>query len=346
MIVALRRIACAAALTLGMGGSAWAATADYSGLVAFGDSLTDKGHAYELSLGQIPESPPYFKGRFSDGPIWYDHVARAFRDEGLKTRNMAFGGARARTNLDPIPDLWLQRRTFLDRGAPDPDMLAAFFIGGNDLLDRVGRSSIRRVAREAAGEVIDAADSLRRNGVGTALIFSMPNLADIPRYANASDGKRRSATRGSVKYNKRLSRGVDELRDKGMKVIEVDTFGLFADVVARPDAYGITNLTRGCLKNGRNRCSEEEAAASAFADSIHPSATLHAILGAHVLDLLNPSASAIRVAGPVPAPDAIRSSAATIAPVPLPAPVALLAAALAGLGLVARRRGGRPRQAA
>ncbi len=341
----LHRAACAALLAL-TAGATQAATLDYSRLVAFGDSLTDNGNAYSLSLGLVPEDPPYYKGRFSDGPIWYDHVARAFRAEDLRTRNYAIGGARARTNLDPIPDLWAQRRIFLNKGKPDPDTLPAFFIGGNDLLDRVGRSSIRRVARKAAAEVIDAADSLRRNGVETSLIFNMPNLADIPRYATASDGKRRSATRGSIKFNNRLARGIEELRGKGMTVVEVDTFGLFSSVVANPSSFGITNLTKPCLKDGRNRCTADEAARSAFADSIHPSATLHAILGSHVLDLLNASASAVGVAGPIPASTVMRTPVAAVAPVPLPAPAALLIVGFGALALASRRRGFRLRQAA
>ena len=41
----------------------------------FGDSLSDTGNMFALSSTQIPPQPPYFGGRFSNGPNWVDQVA-------------------------------------------------------------------------------------------------------------------------------------------------------------------------------------------------------------------------------------------------------------------------------
>lgn len=41
-------------------------------LYAFGDSLTDTGNLFALTGGLAPPSPPYFNGRFSDGPVWIE----------------------------------------------------------------------------------------------------------------------------------------------------------------------------------------------------------------------------------------------------------------------------------
>lgn len=320
-----------------------AASLSYSAFYAFGDSLTDNGNAYRLSLGFVPRSPPYHRGRFSDGRNWYDRVAKPFRAEELETRNFAFGGAHAATNLDGIPDLNLQRRAFRDRvGRPAPGALAAVWGGGNDLLAGIGNDRLKRTAYNAADAVIATAASLGRNGVDAALIFNLPSFADLPRYANSSREKRKDARRGVRMFNERLGLGVEALRADGLEVIEVDVFALYKDVVANPGDYGIDNLTRPCLKGNRNRCSEEEAKRSAFFDTIHPSARLHRILGAHVLDLLAPppvfaglldDAAPFRAAAPA---GPVR--AAAVAAAPLPAPALLLLAALAGLGLVGRAR--------
>ncbi|MHC4946335.1 MAG: hypothetical protein ACYTG7_25250, partial [Planctomycetota bacterium] len=44
----------------------------FTGLWSFGDSLTDTGNTFALTGGSFPLSPPYFDGRFSDGPVWIE----------------------------------------------------------------------------------------------------------------------------------------------------------------------------------------------------------------------------------------------------------------------------------
>ena len=60
----------------------------FSKIYAFGDSLSDPGNIFNattsiqssqeisgLDIPVIPPSPPYFEGRFSNGPIWVDNLA-------------------------------------------------------------------------------------------------------------------------------------------------------------------------------------------------------------------------------------------------------------------------------
>jgi phospholipase/lecithinase/hemolysin len=65
----------------------------YSQIVAFGDSLSDNGNMFALTEGTVYEtpSPPYYEGRFSNGPVWVDYLAQ---DLGIDLVNMAYGGAR------------------------------------------------------------------------------------------------------------------------------------------------------------------------------------------------------------------------------------------------------------
>jgi phospholipase/lecithinase/hemolysin len=67
----------------------------------FGDSLSDTGNVFTVTEpvfeDPIPVSPPYFMGRFSDGPVWVEILAerldlelRPFLEGGT---NFAFGGA-------------------------------------------------------------------------------------------------------------------------------------------------------------------------------------------------------------------------------------------------------------
>ena len=43
-------------------------------LVIFGDGNSDTGNVYNLTNHQWPLVPPYYQGRFSNGPIWIDYL--------------------------------------------------------------------------------------------------------------------------------------------------------------------------------------------------------------------------------------------------------------------------------
>ncbi|MDA8558176.1 SGNH/GDSL hydrolase family protein, partial [Candidatus Poseidoniales archaeon] len=67
-------------------------------LLAFGDSLSDMGNA-KNSILNVPDVPPYWQGRFSNGQVWLEYVSDAY---GLQTSigsgtatgdNRAFGGS-------------------------------------------------------------------------------------------------------------------------------------------------------------------------------------------------------------------------------------------------------------
>ena len=73
-------------------------------IVVFGDSLSDQGNLSTLTGGLIPPGNPairpfYVDGRFSNGPIWVDHLQSD--DPGLSVTNFAVGGAFTGSFIDP-----------------------------------------------------------------------------------------------------------------------------------------------------------------------------------------------------------------------------------------------------
>ena len=49
---------------------------DFKGLFIFGDSLSDTANLDAITDGFLPAtSPPYFQGRFSNGPLWVQTLA-------------------------------------------------------------------------------------------------------------------------------------------------------------------------------------------------------------------------------------------------------------------------------
>ena len=71
----------------------WAAS--FTSFWVLGDSLSDPGNLYAATGGTTPVSPPYYEGRFSNGPVWAEHVADRFEAKGLATGNFAYGGSKA-----------------------------------------------------------------------------------------------------------------------------------------------------------------------------------------------------------------------------------------------------------
>src|SRR6266536_3488274 len=98
----LRQILMATTMVLGLSlVPVLAAAGPFREVLVFGDSLSDTGNVLAVTepvlAEAIPISPPYFQGRFSNGPVWVDILAerldlplRPFLQGGT---NFAFGGA-------------------------------------------------------------------------------------------------------------------------------------------------------------------------------------------------------------------------------------------------------------
>ena len=167
--------------------AAAAAGAPFTSLYFFGDSLTDTGNVLNATstlsrytFGLVPTHPtaPYADGRFTDGPIWAEHVAArldrpgdaapagmsmgAFGQVGGPGKNYAIGGARTDdrgalgffdfvipTGLSRQVDLCLSRTGNI----ADPGALYLFLGGGNDLREaaRISDPSQRSAAAVNTG---------------------------------------------------------------------------------------------------------------------------------------------------------------------------------------------------
>jgi len=318
----ITRRAAALATALACAQPAAGATVDYSSLHVFGDSLSDVGNLYRLTFGRRPESPPYWNGRFSNGPVWADRVAGAFGAADIPTGNHAWGGAKARSDRDGIPDLALQASNYRlvdgDRRGDRP--LAAVFAGANDILDAAGGGGIRGVGRRAAEAVGDAAESLGRAGVRDFLLFTLMDVGATPRFGHNPSGAR-TASRGVAAFNRELDEQITALRGRGAKVAVVDAHGLFEDLLAHPRKYGVRNTTTPCLDVDGDRCGPKQGRRRAFFDDVHPNRVVHRRLGDAVMAQIEPPATL---------------AAAVPAAVPLPPSAVLLVAALLSLGGVRR----------
>ena len=66
-------VACSVVAILAM--MSIASACAYSNVFVYGDSLSDLGNIYKVSMHTIPQSPPHYIGRFSNGPLAVEYVA-------------------------------------------------------------------------------------------------------------------------------------------------------------------------------------------------------------------------------------------------------------------------------
>ena len=324
------RFACALAVaaTFVASGAEAASVDRFTSLWVLGDSLSDPGNLFRATGGETPASPPYFEGRFSNGPVWAEHVADRFRARDHATGNVAFGGARALGGT-PVPDLTEQigLTALGSAGRLGERPVATVWFGANDLLGAIGERGARRVARRSARAVAAGVDALADIGIDNSLVFNLPDLGRTPNYNLFQPELARRASRVTRVFNRTLDRRIDALNADGLNVREVDVFARFNELLDDPGAFGIEDTVRPCLfppEAGGSVCSPSEALVRAFFDPVHPNSVLHGEVAALVDTKVAPLGGT------------------RVAAVPLPGAGALLLAALAlGAGLGSARRAAR-----
>jgi phospholipase/lecithinase/hemolysin len=258
-----------------------------SEIIVFGDSLSDTGNAHIATLHSHAPSPPYYDGRFSNGPVWVEYFAAHF---GLTARpalaggtNFAVGGAKAGSSADRLPyqaDLYLLLSA-LSRS--DPNALYVVFGGGNDI-----RSALK--LRDAAPALAHAALSIRQmiehlaaHGAVNFLVPNVPNRGLTPA----------ARTRGTQAREEQLTRAFDAGLDaalagldgaRGIHLVRVDFWSAVERAFAAPEPLGFRNTRDPCLRHegsDYHACAEPDH--YVFWDDIHPTMRGHMFLSAAAL---------------------------------------------------------------
>jgi outer membrane lipase/esterase len=285
----------------------------FSGVIVFGDSLSDSGF-YRPGLGAlVGQQAAAGLGRFTTnpGPVWAELIASNYGGDGRPANagggNYAQGGMRV---SQPSPaslvgpggtqrPVSTQITEFLAprNGAADPNGLYAVWVGANDIFANLGAFQAGAIsAAQLQANSLDAANAevaqiarLRAAGARYILVFGIPDIGTTPQFAGPLAS---SVTQLTAGYNLTLWNG---LAATGTRVIPVDTFTLLSEVRANASAFGFTNITApACLPAGSSSltCSAANIPAGAantylYADGVHPTSGAHAIVADFVKSLID-----------------------------------------------------------
>lgn len=303
--------------------TAYAAASPYSGIVAFGDSLSDTGNfttlASNLSFGFVNFPSPafgYAQGRFSDGKVAVEYLAESLN---LDLTNYAVGGAKTGPSALPgLPDNYIdesgesgfpagsfdgtgvvaQVASHIAGSGGTLDGNALYFVwaGPNDyfsLADQALAGAPEDVPAltsayigNAIGHLQGSVQSLYAAGARSFLIPNMPNLGVTPFALAAGPELSSLATQTAALHNVYLGNllaGLDASL-AGAQFFTSDTFSLTTLAYQDPAGAGFANTTDMCQFNPA--CTDP--ASYLYWDDVHITTAAHAVLAGEFAQALMP----------------------------------------------------------
>lgn len=280
-----------AACALALGASQTANAQVYSKLVVFGDSISDNGNVFRAS-GNTAPPPPYYQGRFSNGPIWIDDLAAIPGVVGQPTEDLAYGGAHTDTvnTIDArLPGMQTQVGGYLlAHPVVDPNALYILWGGGNDYLN--GQTDPRIPVFNLTQEI----GALALHGARTFLIADQPNLGELPNTIGTAASV--PLDQITAAHNALLAQSLQNLR----LTLPTDTFylldvnSLYSEITSHPALYGYTDVTHSYLDTlAANPLGAGDPNTYLFWDTLHPTAPGHQLIANLAFSTVVPEPSAV-----------------------------------------------------
>lgn len=246
--------------------SIYAATVNQ--LIFFGDSSSDNGNMYRISFGFIPKSPPYYQGRFSNGPTWAENLGQMYSERYHSTYEIfAVGGATALNYFGKItPRYENQINDYVKNNSFEPNnqTLFATLIGANDYINNQDDDA-ETLTTNVVNKIVWSIETLANNvGAKNFLVLNLPDMSMMPR---ANTQKMKVIMRTFVKlHNKKLAKAVGDLQKRypHAKFTLINTYALFNDVIANTEKYNekyqvhLVNTTDACLPDKFTALAEKQ----------------------------------------------------------------------------------------
>lgn len=244
--------------------SALAATAaPFNHMVVLGDSLSDPGNLLHHDFGLLPKSPPYYKGRFSNGLNWADDLAADFHDMGVSEENYAVGGAKTGSSKDfygiefpatAISELY--EYEMIHQKDNKEKTLFIIWIGANDYL--YGSDDVAGTTSYVMNGVAFILDKLIADGAKNILLINLPDIGEVPYALHSAPAIKQNFSDLSLTHDKKLKQLIADYvtRNPAIAIKEFDVLPVFEMLLHHTASvnkqYGlhITDVTDACWGGG------------------------------------------------------------------------------------------------
>lgn len=298
----LRKLFVATVAVVVLAGASSVASASYSSITVFGDSLSDGGNDFLYTGKSFPPAP--YAQRFSNGPtaveVLASHLALPLAPSLAGGSNYAYGGAETGlgnylavprpgvpsiintvfSGVLPYPATGTLAQVQSFKGSFAPQSLVVLWAGPNDLFTALalGQNPENSIL-PAMNNLVQAVTTLYFAGARSILMPNMPDIGATP--FGLGSGDPAGLTAFSLAFNFFLNKTIDDLglALSGLDLIKFDTFGLLTSVVADKDTFGLSNVSDACYNDVTGAvCANPDQ--YLFWDSAHPTARGHQILAA------------------------------------------------------------------
>ncbi|KAG0360526.1 GDSL lipase/esterase [Gamsiella multidivaricata] len=282
-------------------------SAHIENLVVFGDSYSDTGNVYQLSNKTWP-LPFYDHGRFSNGRVWSEHVAKA---KHYKLSNYAYGAATSDSTLVqgysgpsatiPVPGFIQQIELYAPKSTREDAARTLFVVNfqGNDFFFNPSLDPAAVLAKLHEG-----IKRLVALGARNVLVVENIDLGALPYFnTNATNAAAFTAIarqeqedyKGLKKQlTQEYGRSLDShpfytCSNNSVKVnVGYLNLGELYKRLYKSDQLkrlGITDVVQGCVSNDyKTEC--KNAGKYFYWDAFHPTAKIHKEIAEAVLHLL------------------------------------------------------------
>jgi outer membrane lipase/esterase len=279
---------------------------------AFGDSLVDNGNTPKLTGGLDYPPAPYYKNRFSNGPVWAEYLPGLAGLGFVPSNDYGVGGAFAGpldilgttyNNLENLPTslgeagIPVELPSFLQEvqsfaatgqhfGAGD---VVGVWVGANDYFATLALVEARlanpttafpAAIDTVATQTAEGVNELAGLGARRFIVFTLPNLGDTPAFNTSGAATIGLVNEISVAHGQALAQGMAlEHYTTGANIILINEEQLFSELLADPAKYGKTNTTDACIDTPS--CVFASTAAQnqyVFWDTVHPTTGTHLII--------------------------------------------------------------------
>ncbi len=261
-------------------------------MVVFGDSLSDTGNMFNGSQWLFPNRDSWFLGRFSNGLVWTEYVARS---KNIPLYNWAVGGAAGTNQYVALTGIYDQVTSYLTymkmaKNYQPKNTLFTLEFGLNDFMN------YNREVSDVKADFSSAMIRLTDSGATNILLLTLPDATRAPQFKYSTEQEIDKVRAKINKFNLFIHEQAEYYQNKGINVVLVDANKMFAQITNSPNEFGFENSSDACMNINRsnamdylyshsltNDCAYHGSDKYVFWGVTHPTTAMHKYIADEIL---------------------------------------------------------------